>query len=65
MKNYVDRRGWVGGESNVYAHKVNGLFLFTSIVYNGWVVKKVQNSVNVVIEWPQTSLHGNLELTLM
>ena len=32
---YVDMKGWVGGQSNVYAHKVNDHFLFTSIVYKG------------------------------
>ena len=37
FNNYVDMKGWVGGQSNVYAHKVNDLFLFTSIVYKGWV----------------------------
>ena len=22
FKNYIDKKGWVGGQSNVYAHKV-------------------------------------------
>ena len=39
FKNYVDRRGWVGGQPNVYAYKVNGsvngLFLLTLFVYEG------------------------------
>ena len=34
---YIDRRGWVGGQSNVYTYKVNDLFLLTSFVYKGWV----------------------------
>ena len=29
FNNYVDRREWVGGQSNVYAYKVNERFLFT------------------------------------
>ena len=29
--------GWVGGQLNVYAHKVKDHFLFTWIVYEGWV----------------------------
>ena len=33
FKNYVDRKGWVGGQSNVYANKVNDLFLFSVFVY--------------------------------
>ena len=28
FKNYVDRKGWVGGQSNVYAHNVNDLFFY-------------------------------------
>ena len=52
FNNYVDRRGWVGGQSSVYAYKVNDLFLLTLFVYKGWVVKKVKNTVYVVIECP-------------
>ena len=37
FKYYVDRRGWVGGQANVYAYKANDLFLFTLFVYKGWV----------------------------
>ena len=37
FNNYVDWREWVGGQSNVYAYKVNDLSLFTSFVYEGWV----------------------------
>ena len=29
FKNYVDRKRWVGGQSNVYANKMNDHFLFT------------------------------------
>ena len=32
FNNYVDRKGWVVGQSNVYAYKINGLFLFTLFV---------------------------------
>ena len=37
FNDYVDWRGRVGGQSNVYAYKVNDLSLFTSFVYEGWV----------------------------
>ena len=37
FKNYVDKKGWVGGHSNVYAYRVNDVFLFTLLVYEGWV----------------------------
>ena len=37
FNNYVDRKGWVGGQSNVYAYKKNDLFLFTSFDYEGWM----------------------------
>ena len=33
FKNYVDRKGWVDGQSNVYTYYVNGIFLFTLFVY--------------------------------
>ena len=56
FNNYVDRKGWVGGQSNVYGYNINDLFLFTSSVYKGWVVQKVQKTVYVVIECPLTSL---------
>ena len=49
FNNYVDRKGYVGGHSNVYIYKVNDHFLFTSLVYEGWVVKSVQKSVYKVI----------------
>ena len=32
FNNYVDRKGWIGGQSNVYAYKINDLSLFTSFV---------------------------------
>ena len=53
FNNYIDRRGWVGGQLNVYAHKVKDLFysLYWS-TRGGWVVKIVQKSVYVVIECP-------------
>ena len=37
FNNYVDKRGWVGGQVNVYACKVKGQCLLTSFVYEGWV----------------------------
>ena len=42
FKNYVDRKGWVGGQSNVYACKVNDLFIFTFLYLQGvgWWSKK-------------------------
>ena len=30
---YVNKQGWVGGQSNVYYHKVYNFFLFTVFVY--------------------------------
>ena len=32
---YVNKQRWVGGWLNVYAYKVNTLFLFTVFVYQG------------------------------
>ena len=29
FNNYVDRKGWMDGQPNVYAYKVNDCFLFT------------------------------------
>ena len=37
FNNYVDSKGWVGGQANVYASKVNDLFLVTLFVYERWV----------------------------
>ena len=37
FKDYVDRKGWVGGQSNTYAYKVHDLFLLTWFVYKEWV----------------------------
>ena len=43
----------MGGQSNVYAYKVNDLFLSTLHVFKGWVGgQKKKNSVFVVIECP-------------
>ena len=28
FKNYVGNKGWVGGQSNVYAYKVNEVFFY-------------------------------------
>ena len=28
FKNYVDRKGWIGNQSNFYANKENELFLY-------------------------------------
>ena len=54
VNNYVDKKGWVGGQSNVYVGFIDlvkmgpkSLFLSTR---GRWVVKKPQNSVYVVIE---------------
>ena len=33
---YVNKQRWVGGQSNVYAYKVNVFFLSTSFVYEEW-----------------------------
>ena len=33
LNNYVDKLRWVGGQSIVYANKVNNLSLFTKSVY--------------------------------
>ena len=47
---YVNKERWVGGQSNVYYYKVNTLFYLLCLFTRGrWVVKKVQNSVYVVI----------------
>ena len=43
FNNYVDRRGWVGGQANVFAYKVNDLFLFTLFVYEGCWSKRSKN----------------------
>ena len=50
---YVNKQRWVGGEPNVYAYKVNTLFLFTIFVYQGWVggSKKRQRTVLDFITW--------------
>ena len=43
----------MGGQSNVYAYKVNDLFVITSFVYEGRLGgQKVQNSVYKVIKDP-------------
>ena len=47
---------------NVYTNKVEDLFLFTSFVYEGWVVQKVQKSVYVVVECP---LYSNFRYDLL
>ena len=49
----------MGGQSIVYVHNIGGPFLFMYLqqglfTRGGWVVKKGQNSVYVVIEWPPT-----------
>jgi hypothetical protein len=33
FKYYVNNYRWVGGQSNIYAYSMNGLFLFTTFVY--------------------------------
>ena len=53
FENYVDRKGWVVGQSNVYANKVNDLFYLLCLsMKGGWVATKVENSVYVVVECP-------------
>ena len=54
MITYVDKKGWVGGQPNVYVGYMDivkrgpkCLLLFTR---GRWVVKKAQNSVYVVVE---------------
>ena len=43
----------MGGQSIVYVHNIDGPFLLSKLfTKGGWVVKKGQNSVYVVIEWP-------------
>ena len=47
----------MGGQSIVYVHNIRGPFLFMYLqqglfTRGGLVVKKGQNSVYVVIEWP-------------
>ena len=49
FKNYIDKKGWVGGQSNVYTHKVKDIFSLTLSVYEGWVGGH-QKSVHIVIE---------------
>ena len=55
----------MGGLSIVYVHNKEGLFFFTKIVYSRdrWMVKKGQNSVYVVIEWPLKYYASNLVQT--
>ena len=75
FNNYVDRKGWVGIQSNVYAYKINDYFLFTSFVFEGWVGgQKCPKFCYVVIEWtPSDSLchterfiiHFRTQLTLL
>ena len=35
FNNYIDREGWVGGNSNVYVHIINDLFSLALLVYEG------------------------------
>ena len=35
FNNYVNKKGWVGGQSNFYAYIINDLILSTSLVYEG------------------------------
>ena len=52
---YIDRRGWVGGQQNVYAYDVNDHFYSLDLSTKGeWVVKNAQKLIYVVIEWPLT-----------
>ena len=37
FNNYMERKGWVVGQPNVYAYKVNDCLLFNQVVYEGWV----------------------------
>ena len=47
----------MGCQTNVYTYNVNDHFYLLRLsTRGGWVVKKVQNSVHVVIECPLTSI---------
>ena len=37
FNDYVNNFGQVGGQSIVYVHNIEGTFLFTKVVYQGWV----------------------------
>ena len=51
FNNYVNSYRWVGGQSNVYAYSINGLFCLLRLFTRGrWVVKNGQNSVYVIVE---------------
>ena len=47
FKNYEGRKGLMGGQSNVYANKVNDLYLYTSFLYKGGVVGWSKKSKNL------------------
>ena len=54
FNNYVNSQKQVGGQSIVYVYNIDGPFLIFQgcLLGGGWVAKKGQNSVYIVIEWP-------------
>ena len=37
FKIFVDRRGWMDGQVNVYGHKIKDQCFFTLFFYEGWL----------------------------
>ena len=57
FNNYVEMKGWVGGQLNVYANQVKTTFYLLYLpTRGGWVVQKVQKIVYVVSEYPLSYL---------
>ena len=51
------RLGLHSSRHSIYAYKVNGLFLFKFLsLRDGLIIKKVQNSIYLVIECPLSTL---------
>ena len=54
FNNYVDKKGWVGGQSNVYMGQIDIVEIGPKCIFlstrGRWVVKKGENFVYVVIE---------------
>ena len=63
----------MGGQSIVYVHNIDDPFFYLLRLFTkgGWVIKKGQNSVYVVVEWPLGilqyifSLIGNFRFLLI
>ena len=69
FNNYIDKKGWVGGYSNVYVGKIDivkmgpkSLLLSTR---GRWVVEKGQNFVYVVIERTLKSFGAFVVITVV